>query len=182
MEKSMILMRLVRGISALAPMAFPQLAPAEEFPTRTVTIVVPFAPGGGPDVLARMIAQQLTTRLGKPVVVENKRGAGSVLGASYVAKAVPDGYTILLATNSAIAVTPVLYKAPLFDPMRDFVPLSMVSGSPMFLAVNPKGPVQSVKELIAYAKGKSKTIVVRDIRSRLDGPHLHGIVHDEGRR
>jgi tripartite-type tricarboxylate transporter receptor subunit TctC len=158
MESSVVSVRLVCGIAALLLAAFPLFASAKEYPSRAITIVVPFAPGGGPDVLGRMIGQQLSIRLGKPIVVENKRGAGSMLGAGHVAKATPDGHTILLATNSAIAVAPILYKAPLFNSMNDFVPLSMVSGSPMFLAVNPKGPVQSVKDLIAFAKKKPKQL------------------------
>jgi tripartite-type tricarboxylate transporter receptor subunit TctC len=131
---------------------------SEEYPSRQITLVVPFAAGGGTDTQGRIIAQRLHERLGKAVVVENKPGAGSMLGASAVAKAKPDGYTILLVTNSAIAVTPVLYKNPLFDPLADFVPLSIVSGSPFFLATNPKSPINSAADLIRIAKEKPKQL------------------------
>jgi tripartite-type tricarboxylate transporter receptor subunit TctC len=130
----------------------------DEYPSRPITLVVPFAAGGGTDTQGRLIAQRLHARLGQAVVVENKAGAGSMLGAAAVAKAKPDGYTILLVTNSAIAVTPVLYKTPLFDPMADFVPISMVSGSPFFLATNPKSPIHSVADLIRIAKERPKQL------------------------
>ena len=127
-------------------------AAADEYPARPLTLVVPFAAGGGTDSLGRVLAERLGARLGKNVVVENKGGAGSMLGASAVAKSSADGYTVLLATNSTIAVTPILYKASLIDPLRDFVPLAMVSGSPFFLVANPKLQVKTARNLIALAK------------------------------
>jgi tripartite-type tricarboxylate transporter receptor subunit TctC len=133
-------------------------AAAEEYPARPLTLVVPFAAGGGTDSLGRVLAERLGARLGKNVVVENKGGAGSMLGASAVAKSSADGYTILLATNSTIAVTPILYKASLIDPLRDFVPLAMVSGSPFFLVANPSLQVKTARELIASAKQKPKKL------------------------
>jgi tripartite-type tricarboxylate transporter receptor subunit TctC len=133
-------------------------APAESYPSRPITLVVPFAAGGGTDALGRLVALKLGARLGRSVIVENRPGAGSMLGASAVAKATPDGYTILAVTNSAIAVTPILYKTPLFDPIRDFAPLSMVSGSPFFLAVNPKSPINSASDLIRIAKDRPKAL------------------------
>lgn len=141
-------------LAAAAPFA----ATAEEFPSRTITLVVPFAAGGGTDSLGRVLAAKLNARLGKSVVVENKGGAGSMLGASAVAKSPPDGYTILLVTNSTIAVTPILYKAPLIDPLKDFVPLAIVSGSPFFLLVNSKLPVKTAADLIQLAKQRPKQL------------------------
>ena len=143
---------------ALFATAFSSGSAAEEYPVRPITLVVPFAAGGGTDSLGRVIAEKLTARLGKTVIVENKGGAGSMLGASAVAKAAADGYTILLVTNSTIAVTPILYKVPLIDPLRDFVPLAMVSGSPFFLVLSPKLPAGSVRDLINLAKEKPKQL------------------------
>jgi tripartite-type tricarboxylate transporter receptor subunit TctC len=137
----MLTTRVVKWMPVLLLVAWPLMADAEEYPSRTITMVVPFAAGGGTDALGRLIAQKLAARVGKSVVIENRPGAGSMLGASAVAKADPDGYTLLVATNSAIAVTPVLYKTPSFNPLTDFVPLSMVSQDPFFLAVNPGLPI-----------------------------------------
>jgi tripartite-type tricarboxylate transporter receptor subunit TctC len=131
---------------------------AENYPARQITLVVPFAAGGGTDSLGRLLAAKLSARVGKSVVVENKGGAGSMLGASAVAKSPPDGYTLLLVTNSTIAVTPILYKVPLIDPLQDFVPLVMVSGSPFFLVANRKLPADSVGDLIRLAKQRPKQL------------------------
>lgn len=148
----MFMRYLVRVLVALFATTFPWVAPAQEYPARVITLVVPFAAGGGTDSLGRIIAGKLGPRLGTTVVVENKVGAGGMLAAGAVAKANPDGYTILLVTNSTIAVLPVLYKAPLFDPLRDFVPLAMVSGSPFFLVLSPKLQAESVGDLVRLAK------------------------------
>lgn len=150
-------MNTLRGLAILLA-AIPQLAHAEDYPARPITLVVPFAAGGGTDSLGRVLAEKLSSRVGKSVVVENKGGAGSMLGASYVAKSAPDGYTVLLVTNSTIAVTPILYKVPLIDPLRDLTPLAMVSGSPFFLLVNAKLPVKSAGELIELAKQRPKQL------------------------
>jgi tripartite-type tricarboxylate transporter receptor subunit TctC len=132
--------------------AFPSLGTAEEFPSHPITLVVPFGVGGGTDALGRLVAQKLGAGFGKSVVVENKPGAGTMLAAGAVAKANADGYTLLFVTNSAIAVIPAIYKTPLSDPIQDFVPLSMVTEDPLFLAINPKLPFQAVAELIKFAK------------------------------
>lgn len=158
-ESTMLTTRIIKwALAFLAIMpalpCFATFGIAEEYPSRTITLVVPFAAGGGTDVLGRLIAQSLGERLGTSVIVENKPGAGSVLGASDVAKARPDGYTLLVITNSAVAVTPLMYKKPPYDPMQDFQPLAMVSGSPFFLAVNSSLPVYSAAELIELAKRK----------------------------
>ena len=104
------------ALSALAPAH----ASAQDYPNRPVTLVVPYAAGGGLDVLARMLAQKLTDRLGKPFVVDNRPGAGTVIGANSVAKAAPDGYTIMLGTSSAFAINPTLHKSLPYDPAKDF--------------------------------------------------------------
>jgi tripartite-type tricarboxylate transporter receptor subunit TctC len=127
-------------------------ARAQEYPTRTVTIVVPFTPGGSTDVLARLFGQQLEQRLGKPFVVENKPGAGMQIGTTAVAKAAPDGYTLLVAPSSAMAVNVTLYKKLPYDPMKDFTPIALLAHLPFVLVVNPSLPVTTVGELVKYAK------------------------------
>jgi tripartite-type tricarboxylate transporter receptor subunit TctC len=127
-------------------------APADDYPTRTVTIVNPFAPGGGTDLLARMVAQKLEQRLGKNFVVESKTGAGSIIAASYVQKSAPDGYTLLMAPAPTMAVNVTLYKSLPYEPLTDFVPLALLAQTPFALIVNPDLPVKTIPELIAYAK------------------------------
>jgi len=143
---------LLIAASLLASMS-PRAA-AQDYPARQVTIIVPFAPGGSADIVARMYAQKLSDRLGKPVVVENRAGAGTVIGATAAARAAPDGYTLLLGGSSALAYNVTLHKALPYDPVRDFVPLAHVSSIPFVLVVQPKLPVQSLSDLIALAKDK----------------------------
>src|SRR5215469_1933513 len=127
-------------------------AQADDYPNHPVTLVVPYTPGGSTEILARIVAQQLGPRLGGSVIVENKPGAGTVIGTTSVAKAAPDGYTLLMATPTPMAINVRVHKQLPYDPATDFVPLAMVAGAPFVLIVNPALPVHSVKELIAYAK------------------------------
>jgi tripartite-type tricarboxylate transporter receptor subunit TctC len=129
-------------------------APAQDYPNRPVTIVVPFAAGGGTDLLARMVAQKLEQRFGKPFLIENKPGAGSTIGANQVAKAAPDGHTLLMAPSPTMAVAVSIYKNLPYDPAADFVPLALVAQTPFALVVNPALPVHSVADLIKLAKEK----------------------------
>ena len=124
-------------VALLAVLAAAPSAPAQDYPTRPVTIIVPFAPGGSADIGARMFAQKLTERLGKPVVVENRAGAGTVIGANAAAKAAPDGYTLLMGGSSALAYNVTLHKSLPYDPVRDFVPLAHVAAIPFVLVVQP---------------------------------------------
>jgi tripartite-type tricarboxylate transporter receptor subunit TctC len=124
---------------------------AQDYPTRPVTIVNPFAPGGGTDLLARMVASKLERRLGQSFLVENKTGAGSIIAAVAVQKAAPDGYTLLMAPTPTMAVNVTLYKSLPYEPLTDFVPLAELSQTPFVLVVNPDLPVKSVPELIAYS-------------------------------
>jgi tripartite-type tricarboxylate transporter receptor subunit TctC len=137
-------------VTAVLAFAFP--AEADTFPSRTVKLVVPFPPGGPLDATGRAIAQKLTEAWGQSVIVENKPGAGGNIGAGYVAKSAPDGYTVVMGALSTHAVNPSLYPKMPFDAQRDFAPITLVAITPNVLVVNPSLPVHSVKELIAYAK------------------------------
>ena len=125
---------------------------ADVYPTRPVRIVVPFVAGGGVDILTRVLARYLEPILGQPVVVEPKPGAGGNLGVDYVAKAPPDGYTLLMATTGTHTINPGLYKTLPFDPVRDFRPITIIASVPNLLVVNPALPVKSVADLVALAK------------------------------
>ena len=131
---------------------------AQDFPKRAVTIVVPFAAGGGGDILARMAIQRLEPKWGVPVIVENKPGAGGNIGAAAVARAAPDGYTLLLAGSPQFAVNVTLFKSLPYDPLNDFVPLAMAAATPFVLVVNPDIPVKTVGDFIAYAKAQSQPL------------------------
>jgi tripartite-type tricarboxylate transporter receptor subunit TctC len=142
---------LLMGVSSLAQA---QTSPAQDYPNRAVTLVVPYPAGGGLDALARMLGQKLAERLGKPVVIENRTGAGTVIGAASVAKAAPVGYTIMLGTSTPFAITATLNKSLPYDPAKDFAPIALVSNAPFLLLVHPSQPVHSVADLIALAKAK----------------------------
>ncbi len=126
---------------------------AQEYPARAIRLLVPFPAGGGSDTIARVTAQKLSGLLGQQVVVDNRAGASGNIAAEIAAKAAPDGYTLMFA-NSSIAITPAVYTKLSFDPVRDFMPISMVSSYPFVLVAHPAVPVKSVKELVALAKEK----------------------------
>jgi tripartite-type tricarboxylate transporter receptor subunit TctC len=123
------------------------------YPDKPIRFIVTFAPGGGTDIFARAIAQKFTEKWGQPVIVDNRAGGNGNIGTDIVAKAPPDGYTILLTTNATIVINPHLYKVA-YDPVRDFAPVSQVATLPFALLVHPSLPVKSVAELIALAKAK----------------------------
>jgi tripartite-type tricarboxylate transporter receptor subunit TctC len=125
---------------------------AQDYPNRSVAVIVPFTPAGSTDLLARMAAQAWEQRLGKSFVVENRPGAGQQIGVNAVAKAAPDGYTLLMATSSAMAVNPTLYKKIAYDPVADFQPIAMMAHLPFILVVNNDLPVKNLAEFIQYAK------------------------------
>ncbi|HEY2138195.1 MAG TPA: tripartite tricarboxylate transporter substrate binding protein [Xanthobacteraceae bacterium] len=127
---------------------------AEDYPVRPVTLVVPFAAGGAVDVVARLLGQQLSERLGWPVIVEERPGAGTVIAANYAAKSAPDGYTLLWAVSSTQAINATLYKKLPYDPAKDLIPVALIGSVPFVLVVNPSLPVQSVADLIRLAKEK----------------------------
>jgi tripartite-type tricarboxylate transporter receptor subunit TctC len=125
--------------------------PADDFPNRTIRIVVPFPAGGPADIVARIIGQRMSEDWGQPVVVENRPGANTVIGAQAVAKAAPDGYTILMAIDSTLTMNQFLYRTPPYDPLTDFAPITLTAKSMSLMAVAAGGP-QTVKDLIAKAK------------------------------
>jgi len=141
---------LLAGCMGLAPGVQGQTGPSP-YPNRPIKFIVPLTPGGGNDVVARIIADRMTPAVGQPVVVENKPGAGGNIGTEYTARQPADGYTILITTPTHVVNTNFYLKLP-YDPIRDFSPVSMVAMIPFVLAVNASFPAQNVKELIALAK------------------------------
>ena len=137
-------MRVLLQGFALALVAFTALtrpALAEDFPSRPITILVPLAPGGGVDFVARTIGQKLSERLGKPVLIENRPGGGTVVAAVALAKAPPDGYTLLLTPGATLSSNTAVYKSLPYDPCRDFVPIALPSQVAFTLVINPKKPL-----------------------------------------
>lgn len=152
MLKPFSLAARLAGAAAIALAAFSAPAAAADFPTRPVTLVVPFAPGGSTDLVARLVAAKMGDVLGQQVIVENRGGAGGNLGAASVAKSAPDGYTILMATVATHALNPALYKRQAYDAIKDFTPITLLVNVPNVLTVNPKFEAKSVQELIDLAK------------------------------
>ena len=126
--------------------------PAQTYPNKPIRIIVGFGPGGGNDIFARLVGQKLSERLGQPVLVENKPGAGAVIATDYVAKSPPDGYTLLVGATGAMTISPAVYSKLPYATLRDFVPLSMIASFPLLVTVNASAPVKSIAELVAYAK------------------------------
>ena len=145
-------MRLIRFFTALCFVALSFAALAQPFPAKPVTMIVPFPPGGSVDAVARQVAAGLAKYLGQSVVVENKVGAGGTIGSGIAAHAAPDGYTILLGTTSALAVSPALYKSVPYDSLKSFVPIIEVTRGPFVLSVKNSLPVGNVRELVDLAK------------------------------
>ena len=130
------------------------VTPAQSYPAKPVRLVLPFPPGGGTDVVGRLVAQKLGQALGQQVIVDNRAGAGGRIGTDLVAKSPPDGYTLLLATSSVMGTGPALYKKLPFDMPKDFAPISLVAYTAYVLVTHPSVPAKSVKELVTLAKSK----------------------------
>jgi tripartite-type tricarboxylate transporter receptor subunit TctC len=144
---------MLTGLPAFVQPALAQPALAQAvYPSRTIKMIVPYPAGGTTDFLGRLVADQLKTGLGATVIVENKPGAGTTLGADQVARAEPDGYTLLMATSTTLAINKTLYKKLPYDPVKDFTPIALVAGVPFALIVNPQVPAKTLPEFIAYAK------------------------------
>jgi tripartite-type tricarboxylate transporter receptor subunit TctC len=147
---------------------------AQAWPTKPVRVIVPYPAGGTSDILARTLSVKLSDAWGQPVVVENKPGANGNVGAEFVAKSPPDGYTLLLADVGAIAISPSVYTSLPFDPNKDFAPVTMVAYSPHILVVHPSVPVKTVKELVEYSKAQKGKLNYA-ASSVGSAPHLAGI-------
>ena len=145
---------LALGFGVLAALAVGASATAADFPDRAITMVVPFAAGGSTDVVARIVAQKMSEDLGQQVIVQNVAGAGGNLGAGNVARAEPDGYTILMGTVATHALNPLILKSTPYDPEKDFAPVSLLVVVPNVLVVNPELPAKTVPELIALLKAE----------------------------
>ena len=142
-----------RFLISLFGVALAGMATAQTYPSKPVRIVVPFAAGGGVDVTARILAQGLTERLGQMVFVENRTGASGIIGTEFVAKSAPDGYTLLVGSQTTQAVVPAMYKTS-YDGARDFAPVTVIATSPLLIVAHPSLPVKTVKDLIALAKAR----------------------------
>jgi tripartite-type tricarboxylate transporter receptor subunit TctC len=137
---------------ALIAVFFGHAALAQQYPSQPIRLVVPFAPGGGSDIIARTLSEPLSRQLGQPVVIDNKPGAGATIGADFVAKSRPDGYTLLYTTIGPQITNPFLMKSLPYDPVKDLMPVAMLAELDNVLVVHPSVPAKSVRELIAYAK------------------------------
>jgi tripartite-type tricarboxylate transporter receptor subunit TctC len=163
-----VAMKRTTGLALLIASLAAPAAQAQTYPARPVKIVVGFAPGGGSDFAARVVAQQLTERMKSQFIVENRPGAGSLLGAEYAIKSAPDGYTLLL-TPASYTVNPSVYKLT-FDPLGDITPIAQISKGPYIVSVNPSVPAKTLKELVAYAKANPGKL---SYASSGTGAHIH---------
>jgi tripartite-type tricarboxylate transporter receptor subunit TctC len=145
--------QVVAALTAL--MAMPMAARADDYPTRNVTILVPFAPGGGTDLLARAYAGILEKDYGKNFVIENRPGGGTTIAATTTAHATPDGYTLMQGTSGTMAMNPTIFKHLSYEPLKTLAPVSLIAGAPFVLTVNPALPVHSVADLVALAKQRA---------------------------
>jgi tripartite-type tricarboxylate transporter receptor subunit TctC len=143
---------------ALLALLVAQPAWAQQYPDRTIRLICPYAPGGGTDLVARLLGQQLSARLGQTVVIENRPGAGGVVGTQSVVTAKPDGYTILFASTSPMVVMPHMMKQISFDPLKDLAPITLIAQVPALMVVNPSLPVNNVKEFLDLAKARPKQL------------------------
>jgi len=157
----------IRFLGSLAAVAFASLLsaaalgqddPAKNFPNKPIRIIVGYSAGGGNDIVARVVAAKMAEGLGQPVIIENKPGAQSIIAAEYVAKSVPDGYTVLMGPSGPMTMNPATYSKLPYSPLRDFAPVSMIGSFPLILVVNPALPVQSVKDLVEYAKARESSV------------------------
>lgn len=150
--------RMLFSVLAGFAFALPTLAMAQGYPTKPVRWIVPYSAGGSADTRARQIAQELTKLWGQPIIIENKPGAGAVPGTDFIAKAVPDGYTIGMGNLAPLAVNPTLFTSLPYDALKDLAPVVLLEKGPLVLMVNPQTPAKTVAELIALAKSKPGTL------------------------
>ena len=145
---------MIRILVFLCALALPALALAQAYPVKPVRVIVPYPPGGGNDTFGRLFAAKLQERMGQPFLVENRPGAGTMIGTEAAAKAAPDGYTILLSSIATHALSPNLYSRVPYDPIRDFAPITLLGIAPTVLVVTAELPARSVNDLVALAKSK----------------------------
>lgn len=144
-----------RALLALAALGFAQAAAAADFPTRPLTLVVPFAPGGPTDVIGRLVAEGLARRLGQPVVIENVAGAAGTTGVLHVARAQPDGYALVVGNMGTHAAAPWIQRDLAYDPVRSFAPIGLIASTPMLLLASPKGPARDLPSFIAHVRANA---------------------------
>jgi tripartite-type tricarboxylate transporter receptor subunit TctC len=144
---------LLAMLLALCPLAEPSQA-QDAYPSRPIRLIVPYPAGGTADAMARALGQELTTAWGQPVVIENRPGANTMIGAEHVARSAPDGYTLLFTTDSTLTINPTLYKRISYDAQKDFAPITMIGYQDLVLVVHPSVPAATLDELIALAKAK----------------------------
>jgi len=142
------------GAAAAAAVLLAGVAHAQDYPAKAVRLVVPFAPGGSTDIVARIVSHKLSERLKQSVVIDNRGGGGGNIGSNQVARAAPDGYTLLVGTVGSLTINPSLYARMPYDPLRDLTPIAYFGSTPNILVVHPSLPVKSVKELIALARAR----------------------------
>ncbi len=150
----------LRQACAAAALFIPALACAQSYPTRNITMIVPFAPGGPADVLGRLVGQKMSSELGQSVVIENRPGANTIIGAQAVARAKPDGYTILLAIDGTLVMNPYLYSTLSYDPFKDFAPVALIARIPSAIVANLNVKANTLQDLIAEEKAKPGTFFV----------------------
>src|SRR4051812_5429260 len=150
--------KIFAGLLAAAGVATFHSSPAQTYPAKPIRMIVPSSPGGGTDIVGRVLAQKLTESLGQPVVIDNRAGAGTMIGNEIVAKSPPDGYTLLMGL-STLAIIPAMYTNVRYDALKDLAPISQAVTVPNVLLVHPSVPARSVKELIAIGKARRDPLV-----------------------
>ena len=148
------MLRVIASLLSALMLAFgvPSRASAQDYPTRPITLIVPFPAGGGVDVIGRIVADKLAADLGQPVIIDNRGGAAGVIGTRVVARSAPDGYTLVMATSGSIAINPNLYANPGYQTLRDLSPIGLISSTPIVLMAHPSAPENSLADVIAAAK------------------------------
>src|SRR5260221_2237605 len=169
-DRGRVARRFAAHVMLVSPLLTAGAQAQQDYPTRPIRIVVPSSPGGGTDILARQVAQKLTERWGQQVIVDNRPGAGQMIGIELVAKAAPDGYTLVM-TATPLALNTVLYKKVPYDPVRDFAPISQVAAMPNIIVTHPALPARTIKELIALARSHPGQLVYASSGVGT-GPHL----------
>ncbi len=152
------MLTITRRAAIAFALTWPATARAADYPTKSIRLVVPYAPGGGADAVARIVARKVGEQMGQAIVIENKGGAGAIVGTDLVAKAEPDGYTLLLGQSGPISINPAVYRNLPYDPVKDFAPITMTTGYPYILVVNAELPAGTLQEFVSLAKAKPGTM------------------------